>query len=155
LDFEEFHNSSDLDPNINIWCLHVRKVHTIGLWRTAPDAFRVIRDGEYAQALSNPTYFIVDEMYEPVFGKVSNNQLTIQRITIRDHQYKMEANNYIELKIVNEIEHNAELRAMDSSGFKVWSYGGCIFVSGDLKEELSKVTGNDIWFSQGYFGFAC
>jgi hypothetical protein len=154
LDLEEFYNSLDPEPDINIWCIQVRSYSGIGLWRTAPEFFRVIIDGEYTPVLSNPTYFIVDEKFEPVFSKVKQDQLTIQRITIRDHQYNTEANNYIELKIVNELEYNADLKATDSSGLKVWRYGGYIFVSGDLKEELSKIPGNELWFSQGFFGFA-
>ena len=154
MDLEEFHNSLDLDPAINIWCMQVRSYSRIGLWRTDPEVFRVIEDGEYTPVLSNPTYFIVDEKFEPVFGKVNQNQLTIHRITIRDHQYNTEANNYIELKIINELEHNADLTVIDSSGLKVWRFGGYIFVSTGLKEELLKIPGNELWFSQGFFGFA-
>ena len=153
MDLEEFHNSLDIDPNIHIWCMQVRSYSRIGLWRSAPDVFRVIEDGDYTPVLSNQTYFIVDEKFESVFSKVNPDQLTIQRITIRDHQYNTEANNYIELKIVNELDHNADLRAIDSSGLKVWRFAGYIFVSTDLKEELLKTPGNELWFSQGFFGF--
>ena len=134
--------------------MQVRSYSRIGLWRTAPDVFRVIEDGEYTPLLTNPTYFIVDEKFEPVFSKVKEDQLTMQRITIRDYQYNTEANNFIELKIVNEIEHNADLKTIDSLGLKVWRFSGYIFVSGDLKEELLKIPGNELWFSQGFFGFA-
>lgn len=133
--------------------MQVRSISRIGLWRIAPDVFRVIADGDYTPVLSNPTYFIVDKKFKSVFSKVNQDQLTIQRITIRDHQYNTQARNYIELKIVNEIEHKANLRLMDTSGLKVWRFAGYIFVSTELKEKLSKVQGNDLWFSQGFFGF--
>jgi hypothetical protein len=154
LDFEEYCNSLYLEPRLHIWCVHVRSISKINLWRTAPDAFRVIEDGEYTPVLSNPTYFIVDEKYEPVFSKMNQDQLTIQRVTIRDHQYNTEANNYIELKIVNEIGYTSDPGVIDKSGLKVWRYAGYIFVSADLKEELSKVAGNELWFSPDFHGFA-
>ena len=153
MDFEEFYNSLNIESDLNIWCIQVRNYSTIKLWRSATDAFRVIEDGEYTAVLSNSTYFIVDEKFEPVFRKVKQDQLTVERITIRDHQYNTETNNYIELKIVNEIQHKTNLREIDSSGLKVWRFGGYVFVSTDLKKELSKIPGNELWFSVGFFGF--
>jgi hypothetical protein len=154
LDLEQFYNSLNIESDLNIWCVHVKTLSKINLWRTAPDTFRVIEDGEYTPVLSNQTYFLVDEKFAPVFNKVNEDQLTIQRITIRDHQFNTEARNYIELKIVNKIEHNADLTAIDSSGLKIWCYADYLFVSGDLKDELSKVPGNELWFTEGFFGFA-
>jgi hypothetical protein len=139
------------NPNMDIWYLDSREGNSIHVYsRRDSNIIQVIRDGVYNPVLgSGSCCSLVDEKYEPIFNQVSNDQVTIRRVIVRDYQFKTEVNNYIELKIVNTVDYKT-IQSVDSSGLKVWHYNGSIFVSGELKAELLKVGEQELEFSKGF-----
>ena len=138
------------NPNLDIWNIRSQESNSIHVFRRSEsNLFQVIRDGKYNPILGGGSCSLVDKKYEPVFSQVSNDQVTIQQVIVRDFQFNTEVNNYIELKIVNTVDLYT-IHSVNSSGLKVWHYDGSIFVSGELKAELLKVGKQELEFSIGF-----
>jgi hypothetical protein len=108
-------------------------------------------DGEYHPILTGGIYSVIDNKYKKIFTKLPD-QVTIQKIKIIDLQFKTRVKNYIELKIQNKIDVQS-IHTENYNGLRVWHYNGQIFVSGDLKNELIRVGGDELEFSKGFSRF--
>lgn len=65
----------------------------------------------------------------------------------------MEVDNHIELNLVNTID-TSSIKLQNSDGLKIWKYEDNVFVSGDLKTELIKISEDDFEFKLGFSHFA-
>lgn len=144
-----------LDNNLtmDIWNIHTRNSTTLLLLRTDENKFRVVQQGDHVTLLTNFDYLLIDKKYKNILDRLSN-QLTQKPVTIIDPVRQLKWDNFIEIKILNEIQHG-RTDQIDGLGFRIWKYSNeYIFVSIDLKEEFEKVSANDFDFSIGFSYFA-
>lgn len=102
--------------------------------------------------LTNATYTLIHEKYWPVFNSL-NGQVSNTPVKIRDDVIKTETHHYAELKVFNFINPET-IRTFDSSGPKVWTFNGELFVSGEVKKKLLQTDGQGIAFNLGFSVFA-
>jgi hypothetical protein len=121
------------------------------LWRTENSNFRLTIRGDYKPLLSNSDYTLINKKYSRVFKNLSD-QVTLHDAKVHDLNMKTENDNYVELKIHNQIDVDT-IDTIESSGLKIWVYNGHPFVSGDLKTELLKVSDMDLDFNLGFTNF--
>jgi hypothetical protein len=136
---------------MNIWHIANKELTSLILWRTDNSNFRLTQRGDYNPLLTNSDYTLIDKKYSTAFKHLSD-QVTLQDAKIQDLNLKTENDNYTELKIQNSIDPNT-INTKDSSGLKIWVYNGNVFVSGDLKTELLKISDIDLDFSLGFSHF--
>lgn len=139
--------SNDMD----IWNVDSREWTKLRLWRINPNQFRVIEAGTYEPILTNPAYILVNKKYSSAF-KSLDDEVEMTPIKIHDFLTKKCNEDYIELKILNDISPET-INTLDSFGRKLWSCYGNLFVSGNLKEELCKLSEKELAFSLGFSMF--
>lgn len=137
---------------MNIWHMSGKVNSSLLLFRSEKYTFRVIRDGEYTSVISGGNHYVIHNRYQQLFLQLPD-QVTVQPVIIRDHQFNTETHDYIELTITNQIEPSA-IRETDSRGNKIWKCNGYIFVSGQLKKQLSAIKPGDLEFTLGFSHFA-
>ncbi len=136
---------------MNIWHVTNREFTSLLLWRTSENSFRIIQDGWYAPVLTNSPYTLIDKMYAELFSQYPD-QLIYWPVRIHDYSLKTENKNYVELKIKNSISPSL-IAGVDSSGKKMWAYGGYLFVSEDLKNEMIALGDTNLSFEEGFSHF--
>jgi hypothetical protein len=137
---------------MDIWHVENKDWTNLRLWRMDNGDFRVTEAGKYAPIVVNATYTLIDKKYAAVFEAL-NGQVLVKPTKVHDYLVKTENDSYVELNIHNDINPDT-ITTLDSSGKKVWSYMGNLFVSGELKNELSKIGGQEITFDLGFCMFA-
>lgn len=136
---------------MNIWNIQSREPTSLILWRTDNSNFRLTQRGDYKPLLTNSDYTLIDKKYFTLFKNLSD-QVTLNDAKVFDLNMKTENDNYIELKIHNSLAVYT-IDTKESSGLKIWEYDSYVFVSGDLKTELLKVSDKDLDFSLGFSNF--
>ncbi len=141
------------DLTMNIWNLHTTSPTTLLLWRTTDNQFRVVQQGQPLTLLTNPDYVLLDKKYKTILDKLTG-QVTYRPVTIIDEVRKLTFDNFLELKILNEMQPGLTDTG-DKKGLKIWKYSDeYVFVSTDLKVELQKVTEDEFEFTIGLSNFA-
>jgi hypothetical protein len=142
---------------MSIWNINNLKISPSGeittarqirLWKTAPAQFRVIEQGDYLAVLDGALYTLIKNKYAPVFAKYPE-QVTITPATIYDTVKNLENTDYVELSIFRTIDPKT-METEDSTGHKVWTYFGGLFVSDSLKIDIEKIPGNELNFHPGF-----
>jgi hypothetical protein len=136
---------------MDIWHVGSESWTRLILWQVDEQSFKVVADGTYESVLTNPFYSLIDSKYAPAFLNLSD-QVTLQAVKITDHVSKTESGRYVRLKIGNKID-TISINNQNSEGARIWEYSGEIFVSGNLKEMLTKIDPNSITFSLGFSMF--
>lgn len=138
---------------MDIWNLHTTSPTTLLLWRTDDNQFRVVQQGYPLTFLTNPDYVLLDKKYNTILDKLTG-QVTCRPVTIVDEVRKLTFDNFLELKILNEIQPGL-IDTEDNEGLKIWRFSDqYVFVSTDLKDELQKVTEDEFEFTIGFSNFA-
>ena len=126
---------------------------TLLLWRTKDDQFRVVQQGDVATLLTNSDYVLMAKKYKPILDRLSD-QLTQRPVITVDHVRQLIWDNFIEIEIFNEINHE-HFDQVDSSGLRIWKHSNeNVFVSGDLKTEIERLSEQDLEFTLGFSNFA-
>ena len=133
---------------MHIWNVDNNEYTNLLLWRTEKDAFRVIQDGNYRPILNNGSYTLINRKYEDIF-LLAFDHINTRPIKIHDYQFNTVVEDYIELTFPNMISPET-IHTEENGGYRVWGFGRQIFVSQELKDELAKIAGNDLSFSQGF-----
>lgn len=138
---------------MDIWNLHTSSWTNLLLWRTSETKFRVVQQGEPLTLLTNSDYILIDKKYQIILNNLTG-QVIFNPVTIIDEVRQLTFANYVELKILNQIEIE-QINTLDSRGLKIWRYGDeNVFVSSDLKQEFQKVTNDEFEFTIGFSNFA-
>jgi hypothetical protein len=137
---------------MKIWNLSLLNWTRLMLWRTGETEFRVVQAGEPSALLTNADYILIDRKLKSLIEKL-NGQVTYTFVTVHDNVRKKMLDNYIELKIRNEITPHS-IDNVDGRGLKIWSFADQhVFVSNDLKAEIEKTTRNEFEFTEGFSHF--
>lgn len=146
-------NRSLKDSTMDIWNLHTTSWTKFLLWRTSETKFRVVQHGEPLTLLTNSDYILIDKKYQSILHKL-NGQVTFVPVTIVDQVRQLTFDNYLELKILNQIRID-QIKPVESNGLKIWQYSDqYVFVSSDLKQEFQKVSKDEFEFTIGFSHFA-
>lgn len=120
----------------------------IRLWRNEPGNFLVIEQGKYLPMLTGDIgYTLIKKEYSPVFKTIE--QIHIIPAVIFDRVRQAENFNYVEIILSRKISPDA-ITTEDSSGKKVWSYKGSLFISDEVKYLLENIPGNELQFHPGF-----
>jgi hypothetical protein len=133
---------------MDIWHIENKNLPTIILWKNDHDNFHVIEKGSAGAILTHHNYSLIDERYASLISKLPT-QVSFHKATVLDFVLKREYHNYIALDIVNTIDPE-NIKNKNSEGLKIWRFGGEVFVSGELKDELLKIGPGDFIFTQGF-----
>ena len=137
---------------MQIWHLSLVDLTFLMLWRTGEREFRVVRAGEPAVLLTNADYILFDRKFSSVLGMLKE-QVIYSPVTVSDNVKRITFDNYIEVKIKNEITPDS-IRSMDDQGLKIWAFSNKhVFVSDELKREFEKVAKGAFKFSEGFSHF--
>ncbi len=137
---------------MQIWHLSLVDLTFLMLWRTGEREFRVVRAGEPAVLLTNADYILFDRKFSSVLD-ILEEQVIYAPVTIYDNVKKITFDNYIEVKIKNEITPDSICK-MDSRGLKILVFSNqYVFVSDELKKEFEKAAKGVFEFSQGFSHF--
>lgn len=104
--------------------------------------------GELRPFLTNANYILLDKKYLSVLKGLSG-QVDFENSEISDPNSNLTNGNYVELNIKNKIDPRS-IQSLNSAGQKIWRHKEYIFVSGDLKNELTKRWPDDFIFSSGF-----
>ena len=122
---------------MDIWHVDNKDRTGLMLMRTEGSNFIVIQDGEYKTVLTGRRYSLIHKIYAELFAMLAD-QVTLQKASILDSQFKTVNEIYLDLNIQNVVDFSS-IRTLDSKGLKIWRTEGYMFVSGDLKNELVKI----------------
>jgi hypothetical protein len=115
--------------------------------------FRVVQQGQPLTLLTNPDYILLDKKYKTILDKLTG-QVTYRPVIVVDEVRKLTFDNFLELKILNEIQLG-QIDTGDNEGLKIWKYSDeYVFVSTDLKVGLQKMTEDEFEFTIGLSNFA-
>ena len=136
---------------MDIWHVEADSWTHLILWQVDEQSFKVVADGAYRSILTNPFYILIDKKYIPALLNISD-QVSFHSVKIVNHVMRIENNNYVQLRIGNKID-TVSINTQSSEGPRIWEYEGEMFVSGQLKAELTKIDPNDFAFSLGFSMF--
>jgi hypothetical protein len=136
---------------MDIWHIRSRAGPGIRLWRNDKENFQVTEQGNVSAILTNPNYTIIDQKYSDLLNSLCDH-VSFHKIKIFDFVLKSAYDNYIELNIKHTITPG-NIRDKNSEGQKIWRFGGEVFVSGELKNELLKIDPDDFAFDMGFQSF--
>ena len=138
---------------MDIWNIHTTDSTTLLLLRTSETKFRVIQHGQPLTLLTNPDYVLIDKKYKAIIDKLTG-QATCRPVTIKDEVRQLTFENFIEVKIQNQLPTELTI-PIDDKGPKIWKYSDeYVFVSTDLKKEFQKITEDEFEFKVGLSNFA-
>jgi hypothetical protein len=138
---------------MDIWNLHTANWTTFLLRRTSETKFRVVQHGLPLTLLTNSDYILIDKKYQTILENLAG-QVTFSTVTIIDEVRQLTFDNYLELKILNQIGI-AQIKTADSGGLRIWRFSDeYVFVSSDLKQEFQKVAKDEFEFTLGFSNFA-
>jgi hypothetical protein len=138
---------------MDIWNLHTTSPTTLLLWRTGDNQFRVVQQGLALTLLINRNYILLDKKYKTILDKLTG-QVTYGPVTIVDQVRQLRFDNFLELKVLNEIQQGV-IDTANNEGLKIWRYSDeYVFVSTHLKDEIQKVTADELEFTFGFSNFA-
>jgi hypothetical protein len=120
----------------------------VRLWKIDNHNYRVIEQGDYLPILGGPNYTLLKKKYAPIFSSL-NDLVTFHSIIIHDTVLKLNNTDYVELLSSKTITPGT-IQNEDSSGLKVWTYKGSLFVSDELKTIIEKHTNQEFQFHLGF-----
>ncbi len=136
---------------MDIWHIDNTISTNIILWRTKKNHFRLTQAGEFKALLSNPNYILINKKYSSLFRSL-DEQVALESVEIYNSSSTLISTDYLELNIKNEID-TISIKNENSSGDKIWTMNGYVFVSGDLKNKLKHLCENDFEFTLGFSMF--
>ena len=138
---------------MQIWNLALKNLTTLMLWRTGEAEFRVIQAGEPLAMLTNADYILMDEKLKSLLNQVCG-QVTYTSVEVHDNVRKLTLDNYVELKIMNEVTPDS-INNEVSEGLRIWHFvNQHVFISDDLKKEIERMYKDEFEFSEGFSYFA-
>lgn len=137
--------------DMDIWNVQPQEWTQLILWQVDEETYKVVAPGDLRPLLTNPSYILIDQKYGLVFNAL-DKQVRCHPVKITDLVIKVEYQNYIRLDIQNTVDPTSIL-TQNSERLKVWRCNENIFVSGDLKRELMKISASDFSFSLGFSMF--
>lgn len=144
-------NGRSLSYIQHIWRVENAEWTRLRLWRMDNGDFRVTEAGAYAPILVNALYTLIDKRYAPVLEALSD-ELVVKPAKIVDCLAKTENDDCVELKIFKDV-NSGSINTRNSTGKKVWTYNGHLFVSDELKKDFSRLDDQAITFPLGFSMF--